>query len=333
MQQEFKIGALYALVAVLIVIGAAFWYGLAMPGRSHDGPLPKATDEEAELAARLKRHVATIANTPHNIRHYANLEAAARYIEETLTAEGYRVVSQPFDVADKVVRNLEITIEPPDSGPETKTVVLGAHYDSVFDVPGANDNGSGVAAVIELGRLLKDLKPARTRLRLVLFVNEEPPYFQTADMGSLRYAQALAERGEFVSAMIALDTIGYFSDEPGSQRYPWPFGAFLPDRGNFIAFVGMPESRALVTEVIGSFRQHTAFPSIGGIAPGFVAGIDWSDHWSFVQQGFPALMITDTAIFRYSHYHEPTDTPDKVSYERLARVTKGIERILRGLVK
>ncbi|MEJ2226815.1 MAG: M28 family peptidase [Alphaproteobacteria bacterium] len=328
-----KMGAIYSLVVLIIAIVAALWYSLGMPGRSYTGPLPPATDEETDLAARLKQHVVALASTPHNIRHYANLEAAARYLDQTLTAEGYHVVSQSFEVDGKVVRNLEITIEPPESNAKTKTVVIGAHYDSVFDVPGANDNGSSVAAILELGRLLKDMRPTRTRLRLVLFVNEEPPYFKTENMGSFRYAQMLAGRNEPVSAMIALDTIGYFSDKPGSQQYPPPFDKVFPDQGNFIAFVGMPGSRSLVRDVVASFRRHTDFPSIGGIAPGFVPGIDWSDHWSFVQHGFPAMLITDTAVFRYPHYHELTDTPDKVNYERLARVTKGIERILRDLVK
>jgi hypothetical protein len=278
MLHELKIGALYALVVLIVTIAAALWYSLGMPGRSYNGPPPPLTKEEADLAARLRRHVVALASTPHNIRHYANLEAAARYIERALAAEGYRVGSYPYDIEDKVVRNPEVTIESPSSGPETKTVVIGAHYDSVLDVAGANDNGSGVAAILELGRLLKDLNPAHTRLRLVLFVNEEPPYFQTEDMGSFRYAQLLEKRNEPVAAMIALDTLGYFLDEPDSQQYPWPFGAFFPDRANFIAFVGMPGSRALVRDVMASFRRHTAFPSIGGIAPGFVPGIDWSDH-------------------------------------------------------
>lgn len=331
--RDFMTGVLIAVVAALIGIAALLWYGLGVPGQSHKGPLPPATSEEENLAARLKQHVAAIASEPHNVRHYASLEKAARYIEQTLTAEGYRVNSQPYDVLEWTVRNLDVSIEPQGGGPAAKTIVVGAHYDSFFRSPGGNDNGSGTAAVLELARLLKDLKPAHTRLRLVLFVNEEPPFFQTDDMGSYRYAQMLAERNEPVAAMISLETLGCFSDEPGSQKYPKPFGAVFPDRADFVAFVGMPGSRGLVREAIASFRRHTAFPSIGGVAPGAVPGIDWSDHWAFAGRGIPAMMITDTAIFRYPHYHKPSDTPDKVDYGRLARVTKGIERVLRDMAK
>src|SRR5215467_928266 len=252
MMRDFWIGALYAAVAALIGGVALFWYGLGMPGRSYDGPLPRATGEEEDLAARLKRHVVAVASAPHNIRHADNLEKAVRYIEDALASEGYRVVPQPYDVTEWTVRNLEVAIEPENASP-TKTIVIGAHYDSYLDAPGANDNGSGVAALLELARLLKDLRPRRTRLLLAFFVNEEPPYFQTDDMGSLRYAQMLAERKEPVSAMISLETIGYFSDAPGSQQYPQPFSAVFSNRGNFVAFVGMPGSRRLVADVMKSF--------------------------------------------------------------------------------
>jgi Zn-dependent M28 family amino/carboxypeptidase len=205
----------------------------------------------------------------------------------------------------------EATIEPQTAEPDVASIIIGAHYDSAGNAPGANDNGSGTAAVLELARLLKDARPARKRLRFVLFVNEVPPYFQTEDMGSYRYARLLAERHEPVAAMISLETIGFFSDQPGSQHYPQPFGAVFRDKGDYIAFVGMPGSRALVDEVMASFGAYTAFPSIGGVALGNISGIDRSDHWSFAQYGFPAMMVTDTAVFRYAHYHRPTDTRDR----------------------
>jgi len=327
-------GVLCAFLSLLILSAGVYWYALGVPGRSHQGALPPLTSEEADLAKLLRQHVTAIASEPHNIlQNFANLEAAAQYIEKTLAAEGYRVIPQPYEVDGRVVRNLEVIIEPANVDKGLQTIVVGAHYDSARYTPGANDNASGTAAVIELSRLLKDIRPKRTRLRLVLFVNEEPPYFKTENMGSYRYARMLAERHEPVTAMMTPETIGWFRDEPGSQRYPWPLSLFLPDKANFVAFVGMLKSRSLVHKVVGSFRRHTAFPSIGGVAPSIIPGIDWSDHWGFAQFGFPAIMITDTAIFRYPHYHQPADTPDKVNYEHLARITKGIERVLREMAE
>ena len=165
------------------------------------------------------------------------------------------------------MRNIEATREPQNGGPRAQTLVVGAHYDSWDDAPGANDNGTGVAATLELARLLKDWKPEKLRIRYVLFVNEEPPYFRTPDMGSWRYAKQLSEHGERVRGMISLETMGYFSDKPGSQEFPPPFGLIYPSVGNFLAVVGMPASRTFLHEVMGSLRQHTAFPTIGGVAP------------------------------------------------------------------
>ena len=327
------------IAALAVVIGGAIYYMAGVPGRSYRGPLPPLTDEERALAPRLKGHIVAIASREHNVAHYDELEKSARYIETTLESYGYAVNRQRFDADDFVsgsrsVRNIEVVIEPRDAGPATETIVVGAHYDSAPGAPGANDNGSGVAAVIELARLLGDLKgSAARRIRLVLFVNEEPPYFRTEQMGSFQYASALAARKERVVAMYSLETIGYFSDKPGSQRYPSLFGLIFPDRGDFLAFVGTLAARPLVHASIASFRAHTKFPTIGGVAPSSIPGVDWSDHWAFTRHGFPAIMLTDTAPFRYPYYHTAFDTPDKVDVERLARVVKGIERMVRDAAR
>jgi hypothetical protein len=331
--------SLLLLAVALPLLAIAAGYGIllymtSLPGTSHQGALPSATDEEATLAATLKRHIATIAAREHNVAHHAELEKVARYIEEALASYGYAVGRQEFTADGKPVRNLDATIAPRPDLADPDVFVVGAHYDSARGTPGANDNASGTAAVIELARMLKDLHgKAGKRIRLVLFVNEEPPWFGTDAMGSLRYARALAERDEKVVAMFSLETIGYFSSEPGSQHYPAPFGVMFPDRADFIAFVGMLGSRRLVQETVRSFRSHTSFPTVGGVAPGFIRGIGWSDHWAFARHGFQALMITDTALFRYPHYHQPTDTPDKVDVEKLARLVKGIERVIRDAVR
>lgn len=335
MGRQLLVIALLVLVIIAAAVYGAVFYMTGMPGRSHRGPLPPLTAEEQALAPRLKRHIEAIASREHNVAHYDELERSARYIEATLESYGYTVNRQIFDADDfrsetRSVRNIEVAIEPREPGPAAETVVVGAHYDSAIGATGANDNGSGVAAVIELARLLGDLKGTTTRrIRLVLFVNEEMPHFRTHEMGSWQYAAALKARNERVAAMYSLETIGYYASEPGSQRYPFPFGLMFPDRGDFLAFVGMLDARPLLRVSIGSFRAHTKFPTIGGVAPAFIPGIDFSDHWAFAEHGFPAIMLTDTAPYRYPHYHTFRDTPDKVDADRLARVVKGIERMIR----
>jgi hypothetical protein len=323
------------IVVALIAAGwGALHYMTGVPGTPHRGALPPLTSGEAALAQELKRHIAAIAAREHNLAHYAELEEVARYIESALASHGYASASQSFVVSGKPVRNIEVIIEAQPATPIPEVIVVGAHYDSAPGTPGANDNASGTAAVIELARLLRDLGgKTQKRIRLVLFVNEEPPYFGSEDMGSMHYAELLAARGERVVAMYSLETIGFYSSEPGSQRYPAPFGLLFPDRADFIAFVGLLDARPLLQKTVRSFRSHTAFPSIGGVAPAFIPGIAWSDHWSFAQYGFQAVMITDTALFRYPHYHRPSDTPDKIDGANLARVVKGIERVIRDLAQ
>jgi hypothetical protein len=320
------------VLLVLIAAGfGAYRYMLGVPGTPHQGALPPLTPDERDLAARLRRHVEVIAAAEHNLDHYDELDKAAQYIERVLEGYGYPVTRQVFTARGKNVRNIDVVLEAPKK--DIDVIVVGAHYDSAQGTPGANDNATGTAAVLELARVLHDLKDsAPKRIRLVLFVNEERPYYGTPEMGSLNFARLLHERGERVTAMYSLETIGYFSDQPGSQKYPKPFGAVFADKGDFISFVGMLNSRPLLQQTMRSFRAHTAFPTIGGVSPGFIPGIAWSDHWSFAQYGFQAVMVTDTAPFRYPHYHKPTDTPDKIDYEKLARVVKGMERVIRDMV-
>ena len=322
------LGALGLFAA--LAVAAVLWM-TAVPGRSHAGPLLPLTPGQIELAARLREHVRAVASRPHNLAHPEGLERAALHIEAALEGMGYAVRRQPFSAAGREVRNIEAVLEPAASAAAgTKTLVVGAHYDSYGHAPGANDNGTGVAGVLELARLLADLRgEAALRIRLALFVNEEPPFFKTELMGSLVYARRLAASGEPVLGMLSLETLGFYSDAEGSQRYPWPLGLLYPTKGDFVAFVGLVSSRAFVRRAVAAFRALAPFPSEGGTAPGLILGIDWSDHWSFERVGIPALMVTDTALFRYPHYHSPADTPDKVDYERLARVVSGLERVVR----
>lgn len=316
------------ILLVLLVLTGCFMIG--MPGKSYSGALPVLPAEGEILAERLRGDVNMLAGTigERNTGRYQQLRQSAAYIKERFRELGYTVREEPFLADGKEVVNIEA--ERKGSTLPAEIVVIGAHYDSMVGTPGANDNASGVAAVLELARLFKDSKPGRT-VRFVAFVNEEYPWYRTEQMGSRVYARKARERGEKIVAMLSLETIGYYSDEPGSQHYPAVFSLFYPDRGNFACFVGNLGSRSLVRRVIGTFRETTRFPSEGVAAPAWIEGIGWSDHWPFWQEGYPALMVTDTAPFRYSHYHQPSDTPDKLDYGRMARVVSGLARVVAKL--
>jgi len=263
-----------------------------------------------------------------NVWRLSRLALAARYIEDSFAKQGYTTRRQRYEAMGIPVENLEVEI--PGASKPGEIVVVGAHYDSVRGCPGANDNASGVAALLELASLFKDHRPAKT-LRFVAFVNEEPPFCFTREMGSDQYAARSQARAERVVAMLSLETIGYYAAAKGSQRYPVPFDLFYPSTGDFIAFVGNLQSRRLVRRAVRAFRRSTRYPSEGIAAPGFLPGIFWSDQWSFWRRGYRAVMVTDTAPFRYPHYHTEADTPEQVDYDRLARVVTGLEGVVRSL--
>ncbi len=308
-------------------VGFFLWM-TAMPGDSFAGPLPAMTAAQSASAARLRADVvAIVAAGPRNVAHPEALERAALHIEAQLRAAGHAPQAQIYQSGGQMVRNIEVVVAP--VSPAAETLVVGAHYDSRDTSPGANDNGSGTAAVLELARRLAGLRGrASLRIRLVLFVNEEPPYFKTRLMGSLVYARRLSRSGERVMGMLALDTLGYYRDAPGTQHYPFPFSLRYPDTGNFAAFVGPLSARGFVRRTVGAFRRTAQFPSEGGTAPAFMQGLDWSDHWSFGEIGVPALIVTDTAPFRDPHYHSNADTAERLDYDRLARVVDGLARMI-----
>jgi len=300
---------------------------IRMPGQSHQGPLPPLTKEQRTLEQELHSHVQTLAGQigERNLFRHDRLVMAADYIRTTLAGAGYEVRRQPYEVGGKICENIEAEMrgrEKPDD-----IVIIGAHYDSVQGSPGANDNASGVAATLALARAFADTTPART-LRFVLFANEEPPFFQTEHMGSRVYAKRSRERGENIVLMLSLETIGYYSDEPGSQHLLFPLSLIYPSTGNFIAFVSNVENGFLVRQLVGSFRQQAQFPSEGGALWGLIPGVGWSDHWAFWEEGFPAVMVTDTAPFRYPAYHSHADRPELVQYERMARVVSGLQAVI-----
>lgn len=284
-----------------------------------------------ELTERLGGHVQALAGEigERNVWRGDSLARAAIWIEEVWEGQGFDVERQSFEARGVECSNLEVTVrgaERPD-----EIVLLGAHYDTVGGCPGANDNASGVAALLEISRRLRDARPSRS-LRFVAFANEESPFFPTGRMGSALYAARARERGDDIRSMVALETIGYYTGEEGSQRSPPILGRLYPSTGSFLAFVGRLGARRAVREAADAFEGATDFPAERVVLPSLVPGVSWSDHRSFWRQGFRnALMVTDTAPYRYSHYHLPTDTPDRIDASSLAEVTRGLAGMARSL--
>ena len=315
----------WAIMLMMCIWGVSCMIG--MPGRSYSGPFEPLSSHEQVISTNLEAHVTMLADTigERSLWDIKGLRAAEKYIRDEFTKYGYEVLSQKYECRSNTVENIEARLKGNSLADEI--LVIGAHYDSVMACVAANDNGSGVAALLEIARLLA-AKQLKRSVYFVAFVNEEPPFFQTGEMGSLVYAAAARQRDDNIIGMLSLETLGYYSDEPGSQHYPRPFSYFYPDTGNFIGFVGNFASRRFVQRTIGTFRDNAKFPSEGIAAPGAIAGIGWSDHWSFWKQGYPALMVTDTAPFRYPHYHAASDTPDKLVYDRMSRVVAGLTNVV-----
>jgi len=275
------------------------------------------------VSGLLHRHVVHLANDigERNVYRPAALHAAAQYIQQSWQAMGYLVQRQEYDTAGQRCANLEITLTGSQRADEI--LLIGAHYDTVMGSPGANDNGSGVACLLELARLFVNTQPARS-LRFVAFVNEESPFFFTERQGSMQYADAARRRGDDIRLMVALETLGYYRDTPGSQAYPPLFRFFYPDRANFVAFVSNLRSRHAMRKLVQAFRDSCDFPAEQVATFSFVPGVAWSDHLSFWRHDYRAVMVTDTAFYRYPYYHAAEDTAEKLDYDRLAEVTHGL---------
>lgn len=333
----------FVLLAILLgMLLGALTLLFGMPGFSHSDALPPLLPAEQTTQRRLHGHVKVIAREPRHTRAVHGLNAAADYIEQSLRALGYAVQRHAYHVGGVEVFNLEVVLPATSTAAIDEVIVLGAHYDSTDDGSGANDNASGSAALLELARLLQadKNKPRPRTVRLVWFTNEEPPHFKGDNMGSVRYARLTNQRAnEWVIGMLSLETMGYYRDEAGSQTYPHRLmKLFYPDAGNFIAFVANWRSRQLVRDSVAAFRRSTLFPSAGLALPDDSAALhhiadplSYSDHWSFWQHNIPALMVTDTAFMRDPNYHTAEDTPDKIDYERLARVTHGLLAVVEAL--
>jgi hypothetical protein len=331
--RRFSFTVLRVCIALVAVFALLWWFGVKMPGKNISSAA-RLSAEETELRAGLIADVQTIAGQigERNMACYSQLNVAADFIENSFSRAGLRPRRDSYELHGRACHNIEAEIRGA-HGAKPPIILVGAHYDSVLGSPGANDNGSGVAAMLALARRLA-AKPVQHTLRFVAFVNEEPPYFLSGKMGSFVYASRCKARGDQIVAMISLETIGYFSDAPHSQTYPSVgLAAFYPSIGNFVGFVGNVRSRALLRQALSLFRAQAKIPSEGAALPAFIPGVSWSDQWSFWQHGYPGIMITDTAPFRYPHYHAASDTPDKLDYDRFALVVSGMQKVIEELDK
>ncbi len=304
-----------------------------MPGRSQSGDKSRASEDLTVIERNLSRYVNFLAQNigERNYLLPTRLEEAARYIQAEFTVLGYSPVVQTYGNAVIPFKNIEVTKRGA-KNPE-EIVVIGAHYDTLQGSPGADDNASGVAVLLELSRLLKSSSLSRT-VRFVAFTNEERPHADTELMGSRVYAKQASDQKDAIVAMISLESLGVFVEKPQSQRYPPPLSWFYPSTGNFVGFVANFKSRSLVHRAIAAFRAHAQIPSVGVSVPdAWVPDIRRSDHSSFWDVGYPAIMITDTAPFRYPHYHTAHDLPENLAYPEMAAVTLGLGRVVVALAQ
>jgi Zn-dependent M28 family amino/carboxypeptidase len=313
---------------VLALLGGGTLFATSMPGESFAGK-SKMADGGSGIAQELKAHVQFLASQlgERRVGVGSSLADAERYIVSQLrgVSKG-KLTLENLGADGSAANNVVFEI----SGRTEEVVVVGAHYDSAPGTPGANDNASGTAAALVLAKRLAPTRFQRS-LRFVLFANEEPPYFQNPGMGSLHHAQGSRKRGDQIVGMLALESLGYYSDEPSSQRYPGIVGWFFPDQGNFLGFVGNLDSRPLVRQTIGAFRSAAELPSEGASLPSWVGGVGWSDHWAFWQHGYQAVMVTDTAVYRDPHYHTPGDLPENLDYARMSLAVLGLQHAIAEL--
>jgi hypothetical protein len=327
-----RFAVILAVFLLLIAGGIAYLNSVMfdMPGRVFHGPLPPPTQDESDIADDLRGDVETLAQKigERNIWNNDKYLAAAQYIQEQLDAEDYTVTRQSFEAEGVVCHNIIAEVRG-ELHPE-EIVIIGAHYDSVRYGPGADDNASGIAAMLAIARELSG-RPTERTVRFVAFANEENPFESLGAMGSQRYAAQCRAKNEKIVVMIAFDGLGFYRTDPNSQHYPPPFNWKFPAVADFVGFVGNGGSADLLRRSVGVFRGAVQFPSQGLIAPQWLKDAGRSDHQPFWNAGFSAFLVTDTLPFRYPHYHRPTDTAEKIDYDRFSRVVEGLTAIAEDL--
>jgi len=320
-----KIMLLVFLILLLLLIGSWFW--TTQPLLSAAKPSAERTVDPSRLQAHV--HKLSVELSPRDENHIENLDRVAAYIKNEFSQTTSLVSEQPYRIQGKSYRNVIAQF-----GPESnERIVVGAHYDAAGPLPGADDNASGVAGLIELAHLLSRQQPP-IRVELVAFTLEEPPYFRTTGMGSLIHAESLRTQNVRVRAMFSLEMIGYFSDAPNSQHFPAGIlNAFYPSTGNFIGVVGRLSDWSFVRRTKATMRNASPLPVYSINTPTFVPGVDLSDHVNYWRAGYNALMITDTAFYRNRNYHTAQDTEEKLDYKRMAMVVEGVYAAVIELAK
>jgi peptidase M28-like protein len=306
------------VVLILLLVLIAVWFWVTQPLLSRAKPSSKRTVDPSRLEAYVRKLSTEMG--PRDERHPDNLDQVAAYIKNEFSQTGAFVSEQVYRVEGQYYRNIIAHL-----GPETEErIIVGAHYDTCGPLPGADDNASGVAGLLELARLLKP-QELKVRVELVAFSTEEPPYFGTTGMGSYVHADSLRQQNVRVRAMFSLEMIGYFSDAPNSQHFPIGFlNAFYPSTGNYITVVGRLSDGLLVRRTKAAMRNAAPLPVYSINAPQFVTGVDFSDQRNYWHAGYNAVMITDTAFFRNLNYHTEQDTAEKLDYRRMAMVVEGV---------
>lgn len=313
-----RVAAIFAMSAGLL------WLLLAQPTWRRNSRIEVAVDPD-----RLRAHVEFLSETlyPRSWRQVRHLEQAADYIEAQFRAAGAAVERQPIAVGGATYYNVIARFNT-GAGPR---IVVGAHYDAWEDTPGADDNASGVAALIELAHLI-GAGGVTSFVELVAYVLEEPPFFRSDQMGSVAHAAKIAADPIRTRGAIVFEMVGYFRDEPGSQQYPIPLlRLYYPGRGNFIAVASRSDQGAWIRRVKAGMNGATDLPVYSIRAPSWLPGIDLSDHRSYWPHGIPAVMITDTAFYRNPAYHARADTADRLDYARMAQVVSAVCAALRTL--
>jgi len=306
------------VIVILLVLLIGVWFWLTQPLLSRATPSAERTIDPSRLEAHVRK--LSIELSPRDATHTENLDQVAAYIKNEFSQTSAFVSEQVYGVQGKSYRNVIAHF-----GPETEErIIVGAHYDAAGPLPGADDNASGVAGLIELARLL-NRQQLPLRVELVAFSLEEPPYFGTTGMGSSVHAQSLLQQNVRVRAMFSLEMIGCFSDAPNSQYFPIGIlSAFYPSTGNFISVVGRLGDGLLVRRTKAAMRNAAPLPVYSINAPQSIPGVDFSDQLNYWHAGYNAVMITDTAFYRNRNYHTAQDTAEKLDYKRMAMVVEGV---------